>query len=448
MTRKRSKSLIWFLCTLIIITTLILTSACATKTTTSTTQAVQYYDIGSLQPMTGFGAGWGTPSNDGILLAAKQINDAGGFTVNGQKYQLRVHVYDDGDMTKEVAGATQLAQAGCKVIFYCGGEPAAVQAVTEPLKIPLIMPGITTETMGNIKYSFTDQAAEIGSNFYASIISPPGGNTQITGVRTIGIITENMSTDIACLPGFIANVQAKGIKVVFNETADSTTTDFTALIAKLKQANPDLLFVNSIASATFLNLYPQMAADNYYPQTLEFDGIISRPADAKKIAGPGANGTIEYMMDFPGNLQAPDWANTVMAFDPVKRAAYTKGMADNYPGNDTGGSLKNYDFVNGVIYAIQKVGFDPDKIVAQMTSGDIYHGAGGLLQWFPQNHKDPMTMVLVRIVNINAATGDFKLDFIGGGNAKDYTYNTWDYHIETQIDLQKTPNRQALVNAP
>ena len=268
MGKKRIKSPATIVYALAITLALILTSACSSKAATQTTgtQQSKIFNLGALLPESGFGSSFGVPAMDGVRLAVEQINEAGGFTVDGQNYKIQLHEYDDGDATKEAAGATQLVQDGCSIILYEGSSDSAVQAVTEPAKCLLVIAGAPPTVTGTgIKYTFCIENSALGSSFWPAMLSGPGGNTLITGVKTVGILTEDYSTCVAARPGFIAACEAQGLKVVFDETVESDTTDYSAVVAKLKQADPDVLFFNSTASSTVLNLFPQNGGAELLP---------------------------------------------------------------------------------------------------------------------------------------------------------------------------------------
>jgi len=293
----------------------------------------------------------------------------------------------------------------------------------------------------------------MGSAFWPAMLSGPGGSTLFTGIKTVGILTENYSTCVFARPGFIDACKAKGFNVVFDETVESDTTDFSAVVAKLKKADPDILFFNSTASSTVLNLFPQMAEQNYYPVTFGYDSLLSRPPAIKQIATSGANGTVEMCGggDVANGVGAllPDWASSMLGIDKTKLASYTQGMATSYPGNDSGAALTYYDFTYAMVYHMVKANsLDPDAIAASMTSGAVYNGGGGIYKWYKENHMMPYNVVTARVENINNKTGDCILDFIGGGTPIDYTYNNWNFTVKTQIDVQKTRSRAALVNVP
>jgi ABC-type branched-subunit amino acid transport system substrate-binding protein len=441
---------------IVIILALIITSACSTKTTTQTTgtQQSKIFNLGALLPESGFGSSFGVPAMDGVRLAVQQINEAGGFTVDGQNYKIQLHEYDDGDPTKEAAGATQLVQDGCSIILYEGSSDSAVQAVTEPAKCLLVIAGAPPTVTGpGIKYTFCIENSALGSSFWPAMLSGPGGNTLISGVKTVGILTEDYSTCVAARPGFIAACEAQGLKVVFDETVESDTTDYSAVVAKLMQADPDVLFFNSTASSTVLNLFPQMAEQNYYPITFGYDSINSRPPAVKEIATSGANGTVEILV--PGDVangigaMLPDWASSIVGLDPAKLASYTQGMATSYPGNDSGAALIYYDFTYAMVYHMTRANsINTDAISASMTSGAVYNGAGGKYYWYSQNHMMPATLIAVRVDNINDKTGTCTYDFIGGGSPTDYTYKTWNFTVKEPINVQQTRSRAALVNVP
>lgn len=75
--------------------------------------------IGFTGPLSGPGAGYGRDNLNGLKMAADDINKAGGITVKGQKYTLKVEGLDDMiDPTAAVNNARRLvARSGSHVIF-------------------------------------------------------------------------------------------------------------------------------------------------------------------------------------------------------------------------------------------------------------------------------------------------------------------------------------------
>ena len=66
------------------------------------------------------------------------------------------------------------------------------------------------------------------------------------GLKTIALINVDTLPAKAVAKGAIELAKKKGLQVVFHETYPPGTTDFSAILNKVKEAKPDLLVVNYI----------------------------------------------------------------------------------------------------------------------------------------------------------------------------------------------------------
>ncbi|MBU2648730.1 ABC transporter substrate-binding protein [bacterium] len=75
--------------------------------------------IGFTGPLSGPGAGYGRDCVNGLQMAAEDINKAGGITVKGKKYQIKLETYDDMIRPPEAVNNARrlVARSGAVVIF-------------------------------------------------------------------------------------------------------------------------------------------------------------------------------------------------------------------------------------------------------------------------------------------------------------------------------------------
>ena len=94
--------------------------------------------IGFVAPLTGGAAFLGVDSLNGCLLAAEEINAAGGITVAGQKYKIKIESYDDeATPAKAVAGLKKLKDLYDipVVIDNVSGSAMAITEINERMGI-------------------------------------------------------------------------------------------------------------------------------------------------------------------------------------------------------------------------------------------------------------------------------------------------------------------------
>src|SRR5579871_3802039 len=82
--------------------------------------------IGVVLPTTGSESKPGTYQKEGIELAIKQINDAGGIMIKGKKLKIDEIFYDDGTDSKKSASLTERAMSSDGVVAVLGGYSTAL----------------------------------------------------------------------------------------------------------------------------------------------------------------------------------------------------------------------------------------------------------------------------------------------------------------------------------
>ncbi len=110
--------------------------ACASAIALAATgaQAAEEVNIGFTGPLSGGAALYGQNTLEGLQMAAKEINEAGGFTVGGETYEINLVSLDDKYSPSQAAvnGKRLVQQYNAPVIFtpHSGGT-FALQAFNE-----------------------------------------------------------------------------------------------------------------------------------------------------------------------------------------------------------------------------------------------------------------------------------------------------------------------------
>ena len=92
----------------------------------ATSPADDSISIGVVLPITGREGKPGQYQKEGIDLAIKKINDAGGVSVKGKKFQLKEVFYDDGSDSAKSATLTERAMSSDNVTAVLGGYSTAL----------------------------------------------------------------------------------------------------------------------------------------------------------------------------------------------------------------------------------------------------------------------------------------------------------------------------------
>ena len=200
--------------------------------------------VGANFEMTGNVANYGSATLDGLKLAIKEANDAGG--VNGKKINL-VTVDNKSEATEAVNAATKLISDDKVKVIVGPAVTANVMAesqVADDNKIPVIAPDATSP-------SVTVENGKVKPFIFRScFIDPQQGEVMATfatkdlKAKTAVIYIDN-SSDYSKSLGqvFKEKFEAAGGKVVMEEAFLQKDQDFKATLTKIKTANADVIFI-------------------------------------------------------------------------------------------------------------------------------------------------------------------------------------------------------------
>ena len=200
--------------------------------------------IGANFELTGNVANYGSASMDGLKLAIKECNDAGG--INGKKINL-ISADNKSEASEAVNAATKLISDDSVKVIVGPAVTANVIAesqVATDNKVPVIAPDATSP----------DVTVENGTVkpfiFRSCFIDPQQGSvmakfaTETLKAKTAVIYVDN-STDYSKSLGkvFKEKFEAAGGKVLDQQAFVAKDTDFKATLTTLKAANADVIFV-------------------------------------------------------------------------------------------------------------------------------------------------------------------------------------------------------------
>jgi branched-chain amino acid transport system substrate-binding protein len=179
---------------------------------------------------------------EGYLLCQKHVNEKGGVLGRTTEFLIR----DDGSDPKAAVGLCEKLITEDKVDAVMGpyGSPMtdAVADVTEKHRKLMVAPAAGTTSIW-----------EKGRRYLVMVLSPLEAATEGTidlaarsGLKTIALINVDTLPGKAVAKGAIELAKKKGLEVVLQETYPPGTTDFSAILNKVKEAKPDVLVANYI----------------------------------------------------------------------------------------------------------------------------------------------------------------------------------------------------------
>jgi ABC-type branched-subunit amino acid transport system substrate-binding protein len=198
--------------------------------------------IGTLLPLTGSLAFLGPPEVAGVQLAINEINEAGG--VLGAPVE--VVAGDSGDTSTNIATQTVAShqQAGVHAIIG-----AASSDVTKTVIDTVTQAGILMFSPANTSNDFTTYE---DNNLYFRTAPPDLMQGQVLadlitqeGNQSVGILAQNGEYGTGLAEVIVENLDNAGLgeDVVKSEYYDPNASDFSDVVQKMKDLNPDAIVV-------------------------------------------------------------------------------------------------------------------------------------------------------------------------------------------------------------
>ncbi|MBO5137894.1 MAG: ABC transporter substrate-binding protein [Spirochaetaceae bacterium] len=205
--------------------------------------------IGGIFPLSGDVAVYGTECRNGIELAISEINAAGG--VNGKQIVL-VGEDDEGNPEKSVNAYKKLVTKDkCDVIIgsLTSGCTAAISSLAQAQKVLLLAPAAT-------QADITDAGDYV---FRACFIDPFQGtvggkfSAENLGSKRAAVLYDiGNDYSVGLYENFKVAFEAAGGTLVAEESYSTGDKDFNAQLTKIKNANPDVVYLPDYYSTVAL----------------------------------------------------------------------------------------------------------------------------------------------------------------------------------------------------
>jgi branched-chain amino acid transport system substrate-binding protein len=276
--------------------------------------------IGASLSLTGTYAKLGKNQHEGYQLCIKELNAKGGLL--GRKVDLVV--YDDQSMPPTAVRLYEKLITEDKVDAVMGpySSPVSEAAanVTEKYKKVMVAPLAATTSI-----------FKKGRKYIFMVISPAEGYldglvdmASKRGLKTIAVINEDTLFSKAAAAGAIEQAKKKGLQVVYQEAYPKGNQDFSALLTKIRAANPDV-----IAAATYFDdavaLTRQMKELNVNPKMygVTVGGDLPEFYDTLKQNAEFIYGATqwEHTLPYPGNQEFFDTYKKEFSHEPSYHSA-------------------------------------------------------------------------------------------------------------------------------
>ncbi len=304
---------------------------------------------------------------------AKLVNARGGLYVKAydKKLPVKFIIYDDKSEPAESAKFYERLVTVDKVHLLLGPFSShitkAAVTVADKYKMPMVMAEANDATIFEQRYKYSVNQVDLAdteSYGYLDLLHTEGK------VQSIAFVAEDTLHSTGALRGGVKKGRELGLKVLAEEIAPPDTKDFTAVILKLKQADPDVVYVEAFPQ--FEIPFMKQAYELGLKPREFFNGHIVDTV--LKALGPRAEGLTGVVYWAPG-LPYPGTDDFVAA---LKEAGidWARQMESSI----------HFQSFQVMQQAIEQAGtLDPEalnKVLHEATfrtlSGDIVHSEAGL----------------------------------------------------------------------
>ncbi len=341
--------------------------------------APQALKVAILAPLSGDVATFGASTRDGAMLAIEEWNAKGGLLGR----QIEAVVEDSQCEAEPAASAANKVINQDRVKFIigevCSKASIPVSEIATANKVLQISPTstnpkVTVDEAGNAKPTI----------FRACFIDPFQGTVgakfalEELGAKTAAVLLDQGNDYVRGLAEFFRDAfEAGGGKVVVWETYTAGDTDFTAILTKVKDANPDILYLPDYYSTVNI-IATQANQMGIAAVKLGGDGWDSPELDQAALAGGF----------FTNHYSSEDTRPVVQDFVKKYQAKY-----GSVP--DALAALA-YDAANILFMAIQQAGTDDPVKVAQTMEKGMFSVVSGDIT-FDEQHNPKKCAVLLEV---------------------------------------------------
>ncbi len=239
--------------------------------------------IGASMSVTGTYAKPGTYQREGYEVCIDELNAKGGIL--GRKVELVI--YDDQSQPATAVRLYEKLVTEDKVDAVMGPYSSAVSEavanVTEKYKKVMVAPLAATTSIFKKGRKYIFMVITPAENYLEGLIDMAAKR----GLKTVAIINEDTLFPKASAAGTVEAAKKRGMQVVLQEAYPKGNTDFSALLVKVKAANPDVLaagtyFDDAVAitrQMKELNVNPKMFGLTVGGDLPEFYDLLKQNAE-------------------------------------------------------------------------------------------------------------------------------------------------------------------------
>ena len=208
--------------------------------------------IGATLAVTGpFSAEWGPTFLTFMREWEKVVNEEGGVQVNelGRKVPIQLIIYDDESSPDKSVELYERLGAGDGVHIFLGPSTSPItlraSTVAERMHIPMVAAEANDTSLFARNFKWFVGVLERGydwSELYFEMIAT-SNRAGRTNLKTVAVLISTIAHTRDVGAGVAEYAKKAGLTVVGSDVFPFPTTDFSAVISRLKGVNPDVVFL-------------------------------------------------------------------------------------------------------------------------------------------------------------------------------------------------------------
>lgn len=300
--------------------------------------------IGVITDTSGGASAYAPYTETGMDIAVKEINADGG--IDGKEIRF-IEESDGSDTTQTPTIARRLIDDGAQILVLNSGSASAIAA-----KVVCVEEDILCVAPTNLSATIVEEPDN--ENIY--ILGPTSAGIgdafaqgmSEAGYQQLAVIADDVPTIQGYVPAITAPIEEAGLEVVAQEKVAADASDVSAQIARVEDANPDVVLVMSLGGQT--EAVVQNALHRAMPDVPRFSlASIGNQPDTWQLADEGA---LEGLI-FAGSIDPANQRTT----DFEEKLAEEGGEYSDL----TAYGPQGYDAIQLIAQAIEEAGGAEDK---------------------------------------------------------------------------------------
>ena len=295
---------------------------------TVSAQTCQDLVLGAAVSATGIYAANGKNTKNGYEFAVKKINDAGGVTIGGKCYHLKINYYDDESTPARAAQLVERLIDQDKIKFILGpyGSPLtkAILPVIEKYRVPLVQGEAASRSLFTQGYKYQFGIVATSEKYLTPVIDMAAQAAKKAGKNPsavkVAMIYQDDAFSLDVRQGVVERIKQYGMNTVIDDRMPKDLNDITTFFTKVKALKPDVLLISGHEKGA------ATAARQMGEHKVEVPLVGVTHCESAKI-----------VQDFPkvaeGFVCPTQWDETMKAKDPLfgSAADYNKAMLAAHP---------------------------------------------------------------------------------------------------------------------